>query len=205
MKATKTGRRAKTRNGTSLTTPDLVILSLLAEEPMHGYQVDAVLEARHIRDWAAVSRPQIYYSLDKLTTAGLIAIVASAGAGAGPERQVFTTTERGLGRLAEGLAHERWTTGRSRPAFLTFVALSWQAKSGVFERQLKRRRSFLESELAREQVTLREVLREVGHAQHEAVWMLKLTIAEIRTELGWLNTVEREARRRAPARHRPRA
>ena len=85
------------------------------------------------------------------------------------------------------------------------MALSWQAKSGVFERQLTRRRSFLESELAREQVTLRDVLRDVGHTQHEEVWMLKLVMAEIKTELGWLNTVEREASRRAPARHRPSA
>src|SRR5437016_10103051 len=59
-------------NQTRLTIPDLVILSLLAERPMHGYEVNATLENRKIRDWAAVSRPQIYYSLDKLTSLGLI-------------------------------------------------------------------------------------------------------------------------------------
>jgi len=31
-------------NETRLTTPDLVILSLLAERPMHGYEVNATLE-----------------------------------------------------------------------------------------------------------------------------------------------------------------
>jgi hypothetical protein len=45
------------------------------------------------------------------------------------------------------------------------------------------------------------VMREVGHPYHEAVWMLSLTIEQLRTELTWLEGVEREASRRAPARY----
>ncbi len=60
-----------------LTIPDLVILSLLDERPRHGYDVNAELERRQVRDWAAVSRPQIYYSLDKLARLGLIRAAAS--------------------------------------------------------------------------------------------------------------------------------
>ena len=55
--------RAKKRE---LTTPDLVLLSLLAERPMHGYQANLELERRQVRDWAGISRPQVYYSLGKL-------------------------------------------------------------------------------------------------------------------------------------------
>src|SRR5713101_5408465 len=55
-----------------LTTPDLVLLSLLAERPMHGYQANLELERREIRDWANLSRPQVYYSLEKLARAGFI-------------------------------------------------------------------------------------------------------------------------------------
>jgi len=50
--------RGVARNGPqewSWTTPDLVLLSLLAERPMHGYQANAELERREIRDWANVS------------------------------------------------------------------------------------------------------------------------------------------------------
>src|SRR5260370_34528342 len=61
-------------NQTRLTISDLVILSLLAERPMHGYEVNATLEDRKIRNWAPVSRPQIYYSLDKLTKLKLIRV-----------------------------------------------------------------------------------------------------------------------------------
>src|SRR6266852_8047897 len=75
-----------------LTIPDLVLLSLLAECPMHGYQVNLELERRCIRDWAAISRPQVYYSLEKLASAGFIRKMQSSVPAAGPERTVFETT-----------------------------------------------------------------------------------------------------------------
>src|SRR5258708_39384816 len=62
---------------TNLTTPDLVILSLLDERPRHGYDVNAELERRQVRDWAALSRPQIYYSLDKLARLRLVRALGS--------------------------------------------------------------------------------------------------------------------------------
>src|SRR5713226_10288601 len=86
-------------NRMRLTTPDLVILSLLAERPMHGYEANATLEDRKIRDWAAVSRPQIYYSLEKLTRLDLIRVTDDGSPSAGPERRVFQTTAAGRKRL----------------------------------------------------------------------------------------------------------
>ncbi len=56
----------------SLTTPDLVLLSVLAERPMHGYEANLELERRQVRDWAGISRPQVYYSLEKLAQLGLL-------------------------------------------------------------------------------------------------------------------------------------
>ncbi|MFI5107117.1 MAG: hypothetical protein ACHP79_19505, partial [Terriglobales bacterium] len=55
-----------------LTVPDLVLLSLLAEQPMHGYQANLELERRQVEDWAGISRPQVYYSLEKLARLGLV-------------------------------------------------------------------------------------------------------------------------------------
>jgi len=95
-----TKRRAKRAE---LTTPDLVILSLLDERPRHGYEVNAELERRQVRDWAGVSRPQIYYSLDKLARLRLIRGTASAEPAEGPDRNVFETTTDGRAALAEAL------------------------------------------------------------------------------------------------------
>jgi DNA-binding PadR family transcriptional regulator len=187
-----------------LTIPDLVILSLLDERPRHGYEVNAELERRQVRDWAAVSRPQIYYSLDKLARLRLIRGTSSAEPAEGPDRNVFETTTDGRAALADALERGDWVTGRDRPPFLTWIALSWRAKPGVFKRQLESRREFLTRELARERATLDGVLAEVGHPYHEAVWMLTLIIDQFETELRWLKRVEHDASRRAPAR-RPRA
>ena len=182
-----------------LTTPDLVILSLLAERPMHGYEVNATLEDRKIRDWAAVSRPQIYYSLDKLTGLGLIRVTDADTPSAGPERRVFQTTEQGRRRLADALEGAHWTRTRVHQPFLTWLALSWQARPRAFQKQLKQRREFLQRQLAEEQATLKDVLKEVGHPYHEAVWMLKLVIAQMELELKWLGRIDRETSKRAPA------
>jgi DNA-binding PadR family transcriptional regulator len=91
---------ATERKRSGLTTPDLVLLSLLAERPMHGYQADLELERREVRDWAAISKPQVYYSLEKLARLGLIREAESDDVIAGPERQVYATTPRGRSALA---------------------------------------------------------------------------------------------------------
>jgi len=190
--------RAKKRE---LTAPDLVLLSLLAERPMHGYQANLELERRQVRDWAGISRPQVYYSLEKLEGLRFIKGTGSEEPAAGPERSVFSTTATGRSALADALEREEWTSRRDRPPFLTWIALSWQARPGVFEEQVRRREQFLEQELAREVATLRAVRAEVGHRFHEAVWMVSLTIQQIRTELRWLRKISSDARRRAPAKH----
>jgi hypothetical protein len=114
---------------------------------------------------------------------------------------VFETTAKGRHALSEALEREEWATQRDRPPFLTCVALSWQARPGMFQKQIARRKKFLESELAREEETLRSILEEVGHPYHEAAWMVSLMIEQFKTELRWLRKVAEELPRRAKAKH----
>lgn len=166
---------------------------------MHGYQANAELERREIRDWAEFSRPLVYYSLEKLEKAELIRAAETSEHPAGPRRASFATTEKGIGALADALEREEWTTQRDHPAFLTWLALSWQARPGVFRKQLKQRRKFLLKELAREKKTLQSIYAEVGHKYHEAVWMVGLMIQQLATEVRWTRQLERELARRAKA------
>ncbi|HEY2236828.1 MAG TPA: hypothetical protein VGK01_25385, partial [Candidatus Angelobacter sp.] len=69
----KTAAKRRGSKKAALTVPDLVLLSQLAEQPMHGYQANLELERRQVQDWAGVSRPQVYYSLEKLARLSLIA------------------------------------------------------------------------------------------------------------------------------------
>jgi len=194
-------RTSSKKKQLALTTPDLVLLSLLAERPMHGYQANAELVRREVKDWAGISRPQVYYSLEKLARAGMIRALETDEPAAGPERSSFETTAKGRAALADGLEREDWTTQRERPAFLTWVALSWQARPEVFQEQVWRREKFLGQELAREKETLRSILEEVGHPYHEAVWMVSLMIEQFETELRWLKRLAREMKKRGRAKH----
>lgn len=171
---------------------------------MHGYEANQELQRRQVGDWAGISRPQIYYSLDKLARLQLVHAAQSDEPQAGPERRVFATTARGRTALANALEREDWTTQRERPPFLTWIALSWQARPGVFQEQIRRRQEFLEGQLAHEEETLRAIRREVGHRFHEAVWMVSLVIQQFRAELRWLRKLARELNRRAPAQNPPR-
>jgi len=184
-----------------LTIADLVLLSLLTEKPMHGYQANAELVRREVQDWAGLSRPQVYYSLQKLARLGLLRAAADEHEAEGPERQIYKVTRAGTAALAEALQREDWTSQRERPPFLTWMALSWQARKSVFTQQLRKRRAFLQRELTLERETLSSVLEEVGHPYHEAVWMMKLMIAQFETELNWLKKVARESAKRRKAAH----
>src|ERR1700731_4800380 len=99
----KPRRSVRAARKLALTTPDLVLLSLLAERPMHGYQANLELERREIRDWAGISRPQVYYSLEKLARAGSIRTLETDAPASGPERSTFETTAKGRAALAEAL------------------------------------------------------------------------------------------------------
>jgi DNA-binding PadR family transcriptional regulator len=183
------------RRSRELTTPDLVLLSLLCERPWHAYDANQELERRQVDDWAGVSRPQVYYTFEKLKQMGLLAPARTDEPVAGPERNVMQTTAKGREALADALEREDWTLHRDRPPFITWMALSWRARPGVFKKQVERRRVFLEGELARERRTLKAVKEEVGDTYPEVTWMVTLVVEQFKLELKWLKKIEREAGR----------
>jgi hypothetical protein len=105
----------------------------------------------------------------------------------------------GRDALADALERDDWTQHSERPPFLTWLALSWQCRPGVFEQQIERRQKFLEAELSRQREVSAAVRNEVGHPFHEAIWMLTLSIDQLRTELRWLKKVRSEFPRRSAA------
>lgn len=180
--------------GGRLTTADLVVLALLSERPMHGYAASAELEEREARDWAGVSRPQVYYSLKKLAEQGMIAPADDdEAAPAGPERRVYAPTPAGRRALADALERPEWAEQRPAPPFLTWLALVPHARPDAVRAQVARRRAFLERELARERATLAELDAvppgERGPGMAAARLMVALTVRHFETELAWLEEV----------------
>ncbi len=203
-------RRAADRHE-HLTPADLVVLGLLLERPMHGYEVNQELALREVRDWAGVSRPQVYYSLRKLAEAGHIGPAPGRAAGAergsaergsaergsaergsgegGPERRVYRVTAAGRRAYAAALARPEWATQRPPPPFLTWLVLATHADAAVRARQLARRRAFLEAEAARERATLAAIRTNTGPTFAVAALVVSLTIRQFEAELAWLGEV----------------
>ncbi len=174
-----------------LTTPDLVVLSLLCEGPRHGYDVNRELELRQVKDWAGISRPQVYYSLRKLADLELVVPVADDESG-GPDRISYRTTARGRRSLRHALQRQDWTDQRPPPPFFTWLSLSWLLDRDSRRRQVERRRAFLRSEIEREREVLAGAGRDPAPGARVAELMIKLLISQFEAELSWLDDVAAE-------------
>ena len=184
------------RSSPAPTTPDLVVLSLLAEKPRHGYEVNQELEWRDVRDWAEISRPQVYYSLAKLARNGMIHPVESEGGAQGPERQCYAISPAGRAALKKALKRPEWSEQRPPPPFLTWLALAAHAEPATVAEQLGRRRRYLQAELERERKTLAEFEGHAGGFPGDAAWlMVSLTVRSFETELAWLEEAQRRLAR----------
>ncbi|AUX26904.1 uncharacterized protein SOCEGT47_074740 [Sorangium cellulosum] len=174
----------------SATIPDAVVLTLLMERPMHGYELIRELDLREVRDWAQISRPQVYYSLRKLANAGWIARTEDNNESGGPEREVYAVTETGERTLAEALDQEHWATEREVPRFVTWLALRHRASPKAMRKVITARRRFLQRELAKEEETLRAIQAEPAQVMDAAGLMVEFGIQRFKLELQWLDTVE---------------
>jgi len=176
-----------------LTLADLVVLSMLAERPMHGYEMWVELERREVQEWASISRPQIYYSLRKLSGGGQIEPADDADPSRGPDRRVFRPTARGRDELADALARAEWTSQQIPAPFLTWMVLSWQARPRDVVKQIHRRRKFVRDKIAFERPALRAIIAETSPTS-DAAMIVRLAIRQHRVELRWLDQVEARER-----------
>ena len=169
-----------------LTAADLVVLSLLAERPMHGYELIAEVARQEVSDWAPVSRAHVYYALKKLARLGLLTRAEDAGAAAGPDRIVYAPSPAGRAALTAELAREAWVTQRSVAPFTTWMGLSIHARPADVRRLLARRRTFLETEIAKERATLAAIRADTGQRVRVAAAMVDLYLRQLETELAWI-------------------
>jgi len=78
-----------------MTNAELAILSLIIEQPRHGYNLEQVIEERGMRNWTEIGFSSIYYILRKLEKAGLIESHTEPSEGKGPGRKVYQVTSAG--------------------------------------------------------------------------------------------------------------
>jgi DNA-binding PadR family transcriptional regulator len=96
----------------ALTKTDLLLLGLLQERPMHGYELYQQIQAEGIDDWFNVSAAGVYYSLRKLRDQGLVT-ESGQRKGSSSRKSVYRLTEKG--RSAFFPAMEEELASRERP------------------------------------------------------------------------------------------
>ena len=72
----------------------LVILGLLRDRPLYGYELKQIIE-EHMGDWTNIAFGSIYFALGKLAEEGLIEKVAVEQEGRRPSRIVYQITVAG--------------------------------------------------------------------------------------------------------------
>ena len=81
-----------------MTPAELAILSLIAEQPRHGYEIEKVIKDREMRQWTEIGFSSIYYLLKKLEKQGLVEGSIEPAVGRGPATKVYYLSN--AGRLA---------------------------------------------------------------------------------------------------------
>ena len=105
-----------------MTNAELVILSLIAERPRHGYQIEQVIEEREMREWTELGFSSIYYILNKLEGQGYIDSKIEKSHGRGPARKVYTITHSGSQACQVGILQSLAQPPRPESMFLFGLA-----------------------------------------------------------------------------------
>jgi DNA-binding PadR family transcriptional regulator len=83
-----------------LTKNDLLVLGLLLDRPMHGYEIVRHIRSEGVTTWFDISAAAIYYSLNKLREQRLVSETHSRSGG---EKSVYRVTDRGRERFFAGM------------------------------------------------------------------------------------------------------
>lgn len=102
-----------------ITEAELVILSLVAEKPVYGYEINQIIQQRGMREWTAIGFSSIYYLLKKIEEKGWITGKASGPTKQGLQRTIYSITTSGL-KTCQDASFQILSTPRRMPNdFLT--------------------------------------------------------------------------------------
>lgn len=86
----------------------LVLLGLLRERPLYGYELKQIIE-EHMGDWTNIAFGSIYFALNKLAEEGFVERVGTEQEGNRPARTVYQITDAGRAEFL-GQLRQVWRT-----------------------------------------------------------------------------------------------
>jgi DNA-binding PadR family transcriptional regulator len=164
----------------------IVVLALLAEEPMHAYRMQQLLSARHKHQVANIAqRNSVYQTIDRLRRAGLVEVRETTRDERRPERTVYGLTEEGSATFARWMGQTLSTPAREYPIFPAALAEAALLAPREVLHALTQRAAALETKLARSDG------EPAGPIALPRVLLLENEYdrAMIRAELAWVRSV----------------
>lgn len=182
----------KRGSGAALTTSDLVVLSLLSEREMHGYELLQEYERQEVSEWATVSRAHVYYALKKLAARGMISLAELTG-GEGRDRAVYRVTTEGRDALSASLGHSSWATAKSPLPFTTWLGLALHTSQTNRRRVIAARLAFLEAEQVKKREALAFIQTYASPRAAIGLQMVAFYLQQLVQEEAWLKTLNPNA------------
>ncbi|HIQ01979.1 MAG TPA: DUF4388 domain-containing protein, partial [Anaerolineales bacterium] len=168
---------------------DLLVLGLLLDRPMHGYEISQTIRAEGVTTWFNISTPAVYYSLNKLRRLSFISETRARGGGA--EKSVYHLTERGREAFFGGMESVLASEEPVRFEYDLGIFLLNKLPQGRALSLLEKRQGFLR----RWRATLDEALeRERTAGEPLRVAILEHAAACARMETDWLAGIIRQLR-----------
>lgn len=175
----------------------LVILGLLRQRPLHGYEIKHVIEDR-MGDWTSIAFGSIYFALRKLAEEGMVDVAATERAGNRPSRTVYALTDGGRNEFLR-LLREIW----GRPERLYFAtdlglffmdALPHEELAGHIDTRIKRLKEILAHLTKHREDSLAD-----PHVPRRARFIFDHSRAHLEAELAWTQSLASELESRETA------
>ena len=165
----------------------MVVLSLLAEAPMHAYRMQQLIKERHKDEVVNVAqRNSVYQTIDRLQRASLIQVAHTAREERRPERTVYEITPAGLATLHQWLRDMLATPAREFPDYPAALAFLPILPVDEVVMALRQRVTVLADRLAAASATLADA----------ATWLHPVFLVEddyrtamTRAELDWTRSL----------------
>jgi len=163
---------------------DLMVLGLVLERPMHGYEINQIIGSDDMQSWLDISRTSVYYALSRLKKQGLITEVVEKQYNK-PDRSIYRITEPGrelfFDSLGRALAEQEKVFLEYNIGLFFINKLAKEKALDVIERRkrfLKKWRTVLNEQLKNANngdghiPTLRAVVdHTLSFAEHEISWL----------------------------------
>jgi DNA-binding PadR family transcriptional regulator len=162
----------------------LAVLALLAERPMHPYEMAQTMRARHQEQVIKLNYGSLYTVVESLHRHELITAAATQKAGNRPERTVYAITDTGTGELHDWLRELIAVPAKEYPRFEAGISLVGLLPPDDALTAVEQRLTALGEQLTALAVLLEKL---AGMGLPQLAWIeLDYRMAVLRAERAWL-------------------